>query len=314
MSEDTQPQQQQQELSESQLADMAAQLDATGEAETTTEATPDSDATPAEDAALTNEEAGDANANPAQTEASTQENGPGTEAADQQIDKTKSESEYTRTRKEHERRDRSWQKLEEEKNLLRRDREAVEIERRRTNQTAAPRDESGYSADDYEIAARSFEENGDPELAGRARSRAQTLRHTAQTRAAEGEAQEFRAKWQETINKVVEERPELRDVNSDLGRKVATALRTHPHFSYTPEGFRRAVEHVELQEKAASLPGLHTEVERLKTENQRLNRLTSVGGSGVMHRPGSASFDQMTRAEQEAELTHAAEAADRQAT
>lgn len=318
MSEDTQPQQQQ-ELSESQLADMAAQLDATGEAETPAEATPDTEATPATDAATTHDEAGDAtdpDAEPAHTEPPALEKRPGTEAADPQDDKTKtsaSESEYSRARKEHERRERSWQKLEEEKTLLRRERETLDVERRRTTHTAAQRDESGYSADDYESAARSFEDNGDPDLAGRARTRAHTLRQAAQARATENEVQEFRAKWQDTINRVVDERPELRDVNSDLGRKVATALRTHPHFSYSPEGFRRAVEYVELQDKAAFVPGLRTEVERLKTENQRLNKLTSVGGSGVMHRPGSASFDQLTRAEQEAELTRAAEEADRQA-
>lgn len=306
---------QQQELSESQLADMAAQLDAGGEV-SLPEAAQSPEATPAPDAA--NIEKKDGEEPPKETEPSAQDKGPGTEAAKQPDKKTdnppdKPESEYLKAKKEQERRDRSWQKLEEEKAQLRKEREELEAARQKTDKAAQPRDDTGYSADDYDGAAKQFDAAGETEMAAKARAKAQELRQSAQTRQSEAQVNDFRQKWTETVNKVLDEKPELKDMNTPLAKKVQEALKANPHFSATPDGFRRLVEHVELQDKAASVPGLQAEVEKLTKEIDRLNKALSVGGSGPAQRPGVKSFDDMTAVEREAELTRMAEEADRQA-
>lgn len=300
------------ELSESQLADLASQLDATGEV-TLPEVAQPADATPAADSAPTTEslEAAAASADGEATskpEPKTEASKPGTEAA--KTDDTGKQPEQSKYQKELERRERSWQKLEEEKAKLRQEREALEAERQKVTKTAAPRDEKGYSADEYEDAAKKFEASGDTVLAEKARQKAQELRQTATAKQEETRLAEFRQKWTETVAKVVDEHPDLKSADSELAKKVTSALRENPHFSMTPEGFRKAVEYVQLSDKAASVPGLQAEVETLKKEIERLNKLTSLSASGPTAKPGTKSFEDLPAKEQEAELTRMAEAAD----
>lgn len=300
---------QQQDLSEQQLADMAASLDATGGVEVPvqeaqpTEPTPGADAEKKPDDANPEKDAAD----PAKkTEPTEPAKEPGTEAAE--------ESKYSKAQKEQERRERSWQKLDEEKAALRKEREELEAERKKTATVAEEKDERGFSATDYDNAAKNFDASGDAELARKAREQATRLREATQSKQGEAKRTEFLTSWNGTVKEIVEARPELKDDNAPVSKRVREVLKNHPQFSMVPDGFRRAVEYADTLEQAASVPGYKTEIEKLTKEIERLNKLTSVGGSGPTSRPGaSKSITEMTTKEAEAELTRLAEEADRQA-
>lgn len=228
--------------------------------------------------------------------------------------KPEDESKYTKAKKEQERRDRSWQKLEEEKAALRAEKEAIAKEKEEAERAKATakkyRDEHGYSAEDYEAFAKTAD---DPDLAERARKKAAEIRAKEQEVKSNSARDEFVSEWNKNLNAVLEETPDLKNEESDIGKELKKVLSERKVFSMAPDGIKHAVEFVKAQRQAGLVSGLEAKVKDLETEIARLNKLTGLTPSGPSARPGMKSFDDLSPAEQEAELMRQAEAADRAA-
>lgn len=228
--------------------------------------------------------------------------------------KLEDESKYSKARKEQERQDRSWKKLEEEKAALRAEQAKLEEERKQTQEVKAKatvyRDAHGYSADDYEAFAKSSE---DADLAERAKAKAAQLRKEEGETKVNASREEFQKGWQENLNQVLDADPDLKDMSSEAGKALATVLKERPCFSMTPDGIKHAAEFAKLQRQSGLVSGLQKENQDLKTEIERLNKLTGITGSGPSKKPVTKSFNEMTTAEREAELTRMAQEVDRAA-
>lgn len=226
--------------------------------------------------------------------------------------KPEGESNYAKARKELERQDRSWKKLEEEKVQLRAERDRLERERLEVESGKARasvyRDDQGYSAADYEAFAR---QTDDADLAAKARDRAGALRGEETRARAQAAHQEFAQGWKKHLDEAVSEHAELKDESSPLGRALQSVLRERPVFSTLPDGIKHAVVFAKAQSQAGLVPGLEAKVKQLETEIARLNKLTAIPGSAPSQKPGIKSFEDMSATEQDAELERMAAEADR---
>lgn len=234
------------------------------------------------------------------------------ESAKEPETKLEDESKYSKARKEQERQDRSWKKLEEEKAALRAEKEAIEAAKKEVEtvkvKVKAFRDEHGYTAEDYDSFAKNAE---DVDLAERARNKAVELRKKEEETKANSSRDEFVAEWNKSLAEVLEEHPDLKDETSDMGKELKKVLAERKVFSFAPDGIKHAVEFVKLQRQSGLVSGLETENATLKKEIERLNKLTGISGSGPTQRPSSKSFDDMTSTEQAAHLKRQAEEFDK---
>lgn len=325
MGNDTTTQDTTPDFTDADLSHMAASLDAQGglgapATAHTTEAPRSRDAAPGPDsstAAGENAAASDVSAG-ADASHTTEVRSDGTEPVGMAGDEPAGEP-RTKYARERERRDRSWKALQQEKEAFHRERDAFERERsqylshsRQASQPAEQKDELGYTASEYERAAEQFRRDGDAQRAAMAAQRAQIARGNDAHVLGQSRQREFLDHWHGHVRELLDARPELRDEAHGLSKAVQTLLRDEPLFSHLPDGFRRAVELAELRLQAGSVPSLKTEVERLKKEIDRLNGDRQPGSSGPTSQPRPKAFDQLSPAEQDAELRRIAAEADSQ--
>lgn len=224
------------------------------------------------------------------------------------------ESQYSKARKEQERREKSWQKLNEEKEAFRREREEFEKKRQEAEQqqtkAAGKKDEAGYTAADYEKFA---EETDDPDLARKAILKAQNLRKQETTEIQQHDQQKFAETWQKNLTEVIAANKELEDQNSELGKALTAVLKEVPAFSLHPDGIKHAVEYAKAKSQSGLVPGLNEKVKQLETQIADLTKKLTPGGGGPNQRSGAKSFDAMSTEEQFAELQRQAQEVDRAA-
>jgi hypothetical protein len=174
-------------------------------------------------------------------------------------------AEYERLKKEQERKDRSWQKLNEEKEALAKLKATT-----RVNETRVSDDQ--FSAEDYEQYAEKLVNEGDGDGARKAMTRAKEIRQKA-----------FVEQFQQTVNEAIEEEPELADRESDIAKAVQSLL-NDPSFGGVPRGFKNAVRLAKAEKMVGSIPGLKAEIDKLNKEIQRQNSLLEVGGGNKAHK------------------------------
>ncbi len=145
------------------------------------------------------------------------------------------------------------------------------------------RDPHGYTASDYEAAAKQFETAGDANLARSARMAASDLRH----RESQRHVEHFSRAVQHGIQETIEKRPEFADPASASGKAVLAVLDEHPLLRQIPGGFAAAVAIHDGRKSAGSLADLQGKIDTLTRENDRLTRLTSLPSSN----PASAPRD-----------------------
>jgi hypothetical protein len=172
------------------------------------------------------------------------------------------------------------------------------------------RDEHGYTADDYDAAAKQFDADGEPDLAQRAKARAQQMRQTEQANQQEAATQEFVESYNKDIEQNLADVPELKDGNTDLSKTVQALLASEPVFGSIPKGFSKAVQIAKLQLDAGLVPGLRQENEALKKENQRLNEALSLQSANPQKPPVEKRFEELSDVEQIEHLRHVAAQAD----
>jgi chromosome segregation ATPase len=239
--------------------------------------------------------------------------GPETKQAEKQDEQSseQEESKYAKARKEEERRDRSWKKLEEEKAALRAEREQYEQDRSRiaTEKAKAKeyRDSNGYTAEDYEKFSK---ETDDPSLAEEAAKRAEALKAEASEARNKVAQEDFIKGWKENLDDLLAKDPELKNEESDIGRDLKRVLAERSIFSTSPDGIKHAYEFAKAMQSASLVSGLRSQVEKLTSENERLNKLTAVSGSGPNQKPSPKTLLEMTASDQDAFLERLANEAD----
>jgi hypothetical protein len=227
------------------------------------------------------------------------------------------ESRYEKLRKAEARQKKTWQKLDEEKRQLRELKEQLEAERGSIEQerlrVAEELSKAGteHSPDIYDQVAQKFEDEGEPELAEQARKMAEESRNRKQSASKTVEVEKFKKEWSESVSKLSEENPELKDADSELFKAVKYLLDNKPALTTYSTGFQDAVEVAKYYVDSQNLERITIENKKLKTELSNLKKKTNLGGGNVMRRTGPKGFDDMSHSEQRNALLKMVREADR---
>jgi prolyl-tRNA editing enzyme YbaK/EbsC (Cys-tRNA(Pro) deacylase) len=244
------------------------------------------------------------------------------EAKDKSKPAEADESKLTPFQKERRRMDESWKRLEADKAEVRRQQEQHAAERRqweqqRTTASAkAATDANAAKAEDYEAIAKEFEAEGKLKQAEHARAKARELREQPGAGAGDtgaprerftvAEQARIAQDWQANLDKLGKELPELTQEGTPLRKLTADILAGTPLLHTDGHGIVLAVAHARVRIEAE---GLKAKVGELEKEIERLTGLTSLPSGGASPAAQSRKFDELTLAEQEAELREAAEQA-----
>lgn len=224
---------------------------------------------------------------------------------------------YERAKKATERKDRSWEALNAEKDAFKAEQEAHRAalaklqQERQEFEEARKQHERQFTPEAYEQAAAKFEADGKLDLADLARDKAKELRANPPKPA--GEAQE--AQRREWTLKAGVDFPELAKQNSPLQVRVSQLMGEEPELKAHPRGVYYAARVASLEADvakgkadAARVPGLEKELATARNRITELEKLTAPGGEGGPTRlPDQKGFGQMSPDEQWTELQRQAQ-------
>jgi len=200
----------------------------------------------------------------------------------------KVEKEKSKFAQEQNRKAKTWEQINAEKEALKAEREAVKREREewsrsreqsKATETNSHRDEKGYTAEDYEAAAKEFEADGDSQLAKAARAKADNVRKAAGERQQKVQQEQFQKSWAENYGKLSEKEAWLKDQNSSEYKRTVQLLNNFPLLTATPDGLVHAVEIVKLQNAAERSQSMEAENKSLKEQLSKLQQKTAIGKS-----------------------------------
>jgi hypothetical protein len=224
------------------------------------------------------------------------------DAADEADSKT--ESRYEKLRKAEARQAKTWKKIEQEKEQLKALREQVEADRNVLDQervkVAEELSQSGteHSPDVYEQVAQRFEDEGEPDLAEQARKMAEDSRKRKQNASKTVEIDKFKREWSQSVAKLSEENPDLKQPDSELYKAVKHLIDHKPALTTYSTGFADAVEVAKYYVDSRKLETIKTENKKLKEELDNFKRKTNLGGGDVTRRTGPPGFSDMSRSDQ----------------
>jgi hypothetical protein len=226
------------------------------------------------------------------------------------------ERKETKKAKEEARLAESWKRLEAEKASVRA--KQAELDRKleeadRSNDPTTP-----ANPDKLRQYAKEWENEGRDDLARAARQQADLLEQKAKIHAEKAQKanHDFNERWSSSVTRMISENPELKDDQSDLGRRVISILRSGDEdlknlINSTPNGFIYATQIAKMQKAAEESEVLRTELESLKKENADLRKKTSLSASGSQAPAKRKNFEEMSYQEQEEFLRRNASDADR---
>ena len=215
------------------------------------------------------------------TKSETETKAPKTEP---KVEKEKS----SRFAQEQNRKAKTWEQINAEKEALKAEREAVKREREewsrsreqsKATETNSHRDEKGYTAEDYEAAAKEFEADGDSQLAKAARAKAEGVRKIAGEQAQKVQTEKFQKAWADNYGRLSEKEGWLKDQNSAEYKQTVQLLQQFPLLTTVPDGLVHAVEIVKLQKTASMSQALEQENKSLKEQLGKLQQKTAIGKS-----------------------------------
>ena len=215
--------------------------------------------------------------------------------------------------KNEERKTSSWKQINAEKEEIKRQREELlkvseELKGRQADldDGKAYRDEKGFTAEDYENAAKRLKEEGDDDLASDAKERAEEVRTEAEKSQQEREVKKQMSAFESKRQELMQKHEDLRDVNSDLTKAANAILQQYPSMA-NADGLENAVKIAQLQMKAAGAEKSETQVKELTDKLNKLEKKMSVSGGFTSEKvDGGRSFDDLSEKEQEAHLLKAA--------
>lgn len=186
------------------------------------------------------------------------------------------------------RKTKTWEQINAEKEAIRAEREAVKREReewskQREQSTVADtnsfRDEKGYTAEDYEAAAKEFDADGDSQLAKAARAKADGVRKTVSVKQQQVQQERFNKSWADNYGRLSEKEVWLKDQSSPEYKRTVELLQRVPFLTGMPDGLVHAVELMKLQDTAGRSQSLESENKSLKEQLNKLQQKTAIGKS-----------------------------------
>jgi hypothetical protein len=189
---------------------------------------------------------------------------------------------------EQQRKAKSWEQINAEKEAIKAEREAVKREReewakQREQSSAAEsnsfRDDKGYTAEDYEAAAKEFDADGDTQLAKAARAKADGVRKAAGAKQQQVQQERFTKTWAENFNKLSEKETWLKDQSTPEYKRTVELLQRIPILTTLPNGLSHAVELMKLQDTAVKYQSVEAENKALKEQLNKLQQKTAIGKS-----------------------------------
>jgi len=186
------------------------------------------------------------------------------------------------------RKTKTWEQINAEKEAIRAEREAVRREReewikQREQSSVADtnsfRDEKGYTAEDYEAAAKEFDADGDSQLAKAARAKADGVRKTVSVKQQQIQQERFTRTWADNFNKLSEKETWLKDQSSNEYKRTVELLQRIPILTTLPNGLTHAVELMKLQDTAGRFQSVEAENKSLKEQLNKLQQKTAIGKS-----------------------------------
>lgn len=237
----------------------------------------------------------------------------------------KADKEKSKFAQEQNRKAKTWEQINAEKEAIKAEKEALKREReewskQREQSTAAEtnsfRDEKGYTAEDYEAAAKEFEADGDSQLAKAARAKAEGVRKSANERQQKAQQEKFAKAWADSYNRLSEKETWLKDQNSPEYKRTVELLQRVPVLQSMPDGLVHAVELMKLQDAAGKAQSIEAENKALKEQLNKLQQKTAIGKSIPAGQPPKAEekdFSKLSLKEQREALLKASRAFDREA-
>jgi len=186
------------------------------------------------------------------------------------------------------RKTKTWEQINAEKEAIRAEREAVRREReewskQREQSTVADtnsfRDEKGYTAEDYEAAAKEFDADGDSQLAKAARAKADGVRKTVSVKQQQVQQERFNKSWADNYGRLSEKEVWLKDQSSPEYKRTVELLQRVPFLTAMPDGLVHAVELMKLQDTAGRYQSVEAENKALKEQLNKLQQKTAIGKS-----------------------------------
>jgi len=235
--------------------------------------------------------------------------------------KDKSSSKFAQ---EQNRKAKTWEQINAEKEALKAEREAVRREREewskqreqsKTAETNSFRDEKGYTAEDYEAAAKEFDADGDSQLAKAARAKADGVRKAATERQQKAQQEKFAKAWSDSYARLSEKETWLKDQNSPEYKRTVELLQKVPMLTSMPDGLVHAVELMKLQDTASKAQSIEAENKALKEQLNKLQQKTAIGKSvpAGQLKAEEKDFSKLSLKEQREALLRAAREFDREA-
>jgi hypothetical protein len=237
---------------------------------------------------------------------------------EQKTDKDKS----SKFAQEQNRKAKTWEQINAEKEALKAEREAVRREREewgkqreqsKAAETSSFRDEKGYTAEDYEAAAKEFDADGDSQLAKAARSKADGVRKAATERQQKVQQEKFAKAWSDSFSRLSEKETWLKDQSSPEYKRTVELLQKVPMLTSMPDGLVHAVELMKLQDTAGKAQSIEAENKALKEQLNKLQQKTAIGKSvpAGQLKAEEKDFSKLSLKEQREALLKASRAFDR---
>ena len=226
----------------------------------------------------------------------------------QQQQPQKPETEYSRAQKEQERKDRSWAKLQAEKEQFRRQATQWEEQQRmaqleHARKTYQPLKKDGLTAQEYAEGAEVFERERDYENAYKARKVAQEMFQAEQGRAQQMQGVEAEYQWRTQMQEAIKHEPKIADPYSPISQHLERIIKQNPWLYHVPQGFYRAAEVADMLTKMDSISELQDENDKLRAQLETFQRKSQPARGGFASpRYGEKDFDDMNLDEQEAHL------------
>lgn len=221
------------------------------------------------------------------------------------------------------RKTKTWEQINAEKEAIRAEREAVKREREEWSKqreqssvadTNSFRDEKGYTAEDYEAAAKEFDADGDSQLAKAARAKADGVRKSVSVKQQQVQQERFTKTWADNFNKLSEKETWLKDQSTPEYKRTVELLQRIPILTTLPNGLAHAVELMKLQDTAGRYQSVEAENKALKEQLNKLQQKTAIGKSvpAGQLKTEEKDFSKLSQKEQRDALMRAAREFDRE--
>ncbi len=228
----------------------------------------------------------------------------------------------SRFAQENARKAKTWEQINAEKEAIKAEKEALRREREewgkqreqsKIAETNSYRDEKGYTAEDYEAAAKEFEADGDSQLAKAARAKADGVRKAATERQQKAQQEKFAKAWSDSYARLSEKETWLKDQNSPEYKRTVELLQKVPMLTSMPDGLVHAVELMKLQDTASKAQSIEAENKALKEQLNKLQQKTAIGKSvpAGQLKAEEKDFSKLSLKEQREALLKASRAFDR---